>query len=68
MKGKMLPWLRADTAFAEDASSVPSTDVGWLTVTCNSISWEANASGFGGHPHLCAHTHTQIHRNTHNSK
>lgn len=59
MKGKMLPWLRADTAFAEDASSVPSTDVGWLTVTCNSISWEANASGFGGAPALvCTHPHT----------
>ena len=57
----MLQGLEVHTALADNANSVPSTQVGQLTVTYNT-SYRDTLPFLGSHKH-CTHTHkcTHIH-------
>ena len=55
----MSQWLRAHIVLPEDTSSILSTYVRLLAITCNSNSRESDA--FGLSRHLFVHTHTHTH-------
>ena len=56
-------------ALLENPSSIPSTHVRQLTITCHSSSRASNAFGLHRHlhSHVCVlmHTHTHTHTHTH---
>lgn len=49
-------WVRVQTVHAEDLSSGPSIHIRWFTTPHHSSSWESDASGLGGQPHVSLYT------------
>jgi hypothetical protein len=57
--GKLVPWLRVLPALAEDLSSVPSSQVRWLTAAPDSRSSSSSALFWPPQVPLHRCTHTQ---------